>query len=218
MARLDEVSKLLAESVPRRESLRRIGAVLAGAVLSPLGAGTAWARGPDRCKSFCKCSNRAERNQCLAACRACNGNTSRLCGSCGAFACCSRSAACCDGYCADLDNDFDHCGGCGAWCDDPAPYEQGACVAGECVYGCAAGALDCNGTCTPVTSDPNNCGACGNVCPQSAPICNQGACYGCPPGTDFNWDSTNCGGCGIVCPEQTACAWGVCEGLCIGCG
>ena len=218
MERLDEVSKLLAESVPRRESLRRIGAVLAGAVLSPLGVGTAWARGPDRCKSFCKCSNRAQRNQCLAACRACNGNTSRLCGSCGAYACCARSAACCNGYCTDLDNDFDHCGGCGAWCDDPAPYEQGACVGGECVYGCVAGAIVCNGRCTPVNSDANNCGACGNVCPQSAPICNQGACGDCPPGTDFNWDSSNCGGCGIVCPEQTSCGWGYCEGLCIGCG
>ena len=39
----DEFSKSLAESVPRRESLRRLGAVFAGAVLSPLGVGTAWA-------------------------------------------------------------------------------------------------------------------------------------------------------------------------------
>jgi hypothetical protein len=39
----DEFSKSLAESVPSRESLRRLGAVLAGAVLSPLGVGTAWA-------------------------------------------------------------------------------------------------------------------------------------------------------------------------------
>jgi hypothetical protein len=37
----DEFSKSLAESVPRRESLRRLGAVFAGAVLSPLGLGTA---------------------------------------------------------------------------------------------------------------------------------------------------------------------------------
>ena len=93
MERLDEFSKLLAESVSRRESLRRIGAVLAGAVLSSLGVGTAWAARPDRCTAFCRsCSTKTQRNQCVAACRACNGNTSRLCGSCGAYACCPTSA------------------------------------------------------------------------------------------------------------------------------
>ena len=92
MERLDEFSKLLAESVSRRESLRRIGTFVAGAVLSPLGLGTAWAARPDRCRAFCRwCSNKAQRNQCLAACRACNGNTSRLCGSCGAYVCCPTS-------------------------------------------------------------------------------------------------------------------------------
>ena len=73
----DEFSKSLAESVPRRESLRRLGAVFAGAVLAPLGLGTAWASGTDPCKAFCKCSNRAQQSQCLTACRACNG-TSQL--------------------------------------------------------------------------------------------------------------------------------------------
>jgi hypothetical protein len=170
MERLDEFSKLLAVSVSRRESLGRIGAVLVGVVLSPWGLRTAWAAGPDRCLAFCRCATKAQQNQCLEACRACNGNTGRLCGSCGTYACCASSAAC------------------------------------------------CNGTCTSVNSDPHNCGACGNVCPASTPICNQGICGDCPQGTDFMWDSSNCGGCGIVCPPQSACSWGVCEGLCIGCG
>ena len=180
MERLDEFSKLLAASVPRRESLRLIGAVLAGAALSPLGMGTAWAARPDRCGAFCRwCPNKAQRNQCLAACRACNGNTSRLCGSCGYYSVCPTGTAC------------------------------------------------CNGTCTTVNSDPHNCGACGNVCAAPTPYCIQGSCSNpCPQGgmycngscIDTNWDNSNCGGCGIVCPEQTACAAGVCEGLCIGCG
>src|SRR4029450_10405933 len=79
----DEFSKSLVEtSVPRRETLRLLGAALAGAFLSPLGAGPAWPATPDLCRTFCRCSNKGKQNQCLAACRACNGDTSRLCGSC----------------------------------------------------------------------------------------------------------------------------------------
>src|SRR3972149_3584692 len=100
MERLDEFSKLLAESVSRRESLRSIGAALAGTVLSSLGVGTAWAARPDRCGGFCRgCHNKAQRNQCLAACRSVNGNTSRLCGSCGSYYVCTTGTACCNGTC-----------------------------------------------------------------------------------------------------------------------
>jgi len=217
MERLDEFSKLLAESVPRRESLRLIGAVLAGAVLSPLGLGTAWAAGPDRCRAFCRwCSNKAQRNQCLAACRACNGNTSRLCGSCGAYTCCPTGTACCNGYCADLAHDVYNCGGCGTPCDAPGPYETVACVGGECVYGCVAGALVCNGTCTPVNSDPRNCGACGYVCPGG--ICANGSCGACNfpfiacggVCVDPTSDRNNCGGCGNQCADDEACISGFC--------
>src|SRR4051794_6236611 len=97
--RWDEFSKALAEPIPRRESLRQLGAVLAGAVLGPLAAGTAWAgvkRPPpakDPCKAFCKCRNTRQQNACLAACKTCNGDTRRLCGACG------------NSYCTDLAND-----------------------------------------------------------------------------------------------------------------
>ena len=53
----DEFSKSLAESVPRRESLRRLGAVFAGAVLSPLGMGTAWAGRSDPCAGLLQVSH-----------------------------------------------------------------------------------------------------------------------------------------------------------------
>jgi len=237
----DEFSKSLAASVPRRQSLRLLGAALAGAFLSPLSLGTASAAARDPCKSFCRCSNRTQQNQCLAACRACKGNTGRLGGSCGSYVCCSTASCsgvcsdltsdpncgacgnncrdigetCCGNYCAALAIDFDNCGRCGAPCAYPARYEDGACVDGQCFYWCAQGAIDCDGTCTPVDSDPYNCGACGNVCSEPTPHCKDGACYDCPPGTDFMWDNSNCGACGVVCPEQTACAWGVCEGLTI---
>ncbi len=230
----DEFSKLLAESIPRRESLRRLGAVLAGAALSPLG--TAWAapkrrwkvaNGKDPCAVFCRCRNKSQQNACLAACRACNGNTRRLCGTCGSYVCCGNGLTCCGSTCTDLAHDFNNCGACGHACPQPGPYESGACVNGHCVYTCVEGAVRCNGTCTSLYSDPNNCGACGNVCPDTAPYCQQGVCFdpGCPPGltwcqlycVDLLSDNYNCGACNHQCPRGTACAGGICVGTCEGC-
>jgi hypothetical protein len=240
----DEFSMSLAASVPRRESLRRMGAVIAGMLLSPLGLASAWAAGPDPCKSFCnRCRNRAQQNQCLAACRACRGNTSRLGGSCGSYVCCEAAACngvcsdlrsdpncgacgndcsdlgetCCGNYCADLANDFDNCGGCGAGCAYPGQYEDGACVDGQCFYWCVNGAVDCGGTCTDLSGDPNNCGACGNVCGGSTPNCYQGACVGgCQGSCPEGW----CGGdgCGgeCACPAGWECGeTGWCSNPCV---
>jgi hypothetical protein len=157
MERLDEFSKLLAESVSRRESLRRIGTFVAGAVLAPLGLGTAWAARPDRCGAFCRgCSSKAQRTQCLAACRACNGNTSRLCGSCGAYVCCASSAACCNGACTSVSSDRQNCGACGNVC-------AGSCIQGTCSP-CFGGQALCDGVCREIALDPSNCGGCGIVC------------------------------------------------------
>ena len=230
----DEFSKSLAASVPRRESLRRMGAVFAGAVFSQLGLGAAWGKGPDPCKAFCnRCSNKTQQNQCLTACQACSGNTSRLAGTCGNYVCCSTASCggvcsdlrsdpncgacghdcrdigetCCGNYCADLANDDQNCGRCGSVCDAPGPYETIACVQGACRYQCIPGTVRCNGTCSRVESDPNNCGACGNVCPASAPYCDQGVCMvnDCPAG------ATKCSG---VCTDLLwdplncgACGW-----------
>jgi hypothetical protein len=213
----DEFSKSLAEPLPRRESLRRLGIVLAGAVLSP--PASAFAAHQDPCKAFCRCRNRKQQNQCLTACKACNKDTSRLCGSCGSYVCCGSGRTCCGGYCTDLADDVLNCGACGFVCDPPGPYEFGACIDGECTYACADGTVDCNGTCTFLDWDPLNCGACDNVCPDSAPYCNQGECTGCPPGTalcggecvDLLSDPNNCGACGNVCDESTVCSQGVCN-------
>jgi len=207
----DEFSKSLAAPVPRRQSLRLLGAALAGALLSPLGVGTAWAAGRDPCKSFCRCTNKRRQNACLAACRACSSDPSRLCGSCAS------------GYvCTDLANDFDNCGGCGNLCEAPGPYEYGACVDGACVYWCVEGTGDCgDGTCTYLGADPDNCGACGNVCAGSTPYCNVGTCGAvrCFGGQalcggvcrEIQLDPSNCGGCGVVCGPGENCAGGLCQ-------
>src|SRR5262249_19713017 len=150
----DEFCKSLAEPVPRRETLRRLGFLFAGAVLTPLGLGTAWASGgADLCNSFCHKCQRAQRNSCLTACRAGKSGPSHLCGSCA------------NGYiCTDFQNDVHNCGACSNDCWSGAGVnEDAACSAGKCVYACVEGAVDCNGTCTFLGSDSLNCGACGNV-------------------------------------------------------
>lgn len=202
----DEFSKSLDASVPRRESLRRLGALVAGAVLGPLGLGTAWAGTTDPCKAFCKCGTAKQQSQCLAVCRSCNYNTGRIGGSCGGYVCCSTAACrgvcsnltsdpncgacgnncsaigqtCCGGRCVDLAGDVFNCGGCGAVCAAPPANQVVNCVSGRCVYTCAPGTVNCNGTCTSVGSDPNNCGACGNVCGGATPYCSGGQCTDCP--------------------------------------
>jgi hypothetical protein len=219
----DEFSKSLGHPLPRRESLRRLGIALAGAVLSPMGLQTASAghhpkRQTDLCKSFCKCRNKKQQDQCLKVCNACGKDPSRLGGSCGNYLCCGASQTSCGNYCADLANDPYNCGACGNACEQPGPYEYGACIAGECRYACAEGAVYCNGACTFLGWDANNCGACGNVCGGSTPYCSQGACTGCPPGTalcggqcvDVMSDAHNCGGCGQACQEGEVCSGGWC--------
>ena len=205
----DEFSKsLAAESLPRRESLWRIGAVLAGAVFSPLGSWDAFAGHQNACKAFCKCRNKKQQNACLAACKACGNDPRFLCGSCAS------------GYaCTDLASDPYNCGACGYFCEEPGPYEYGACVDGECRYTCVDGAVYCNGFCTFLGWDPYNCGTCGNVCPELSPYCNQGECTGCPQGTALCGgqcvyllsDPSNCGACGNVCDVSETCSQGVCN-------
>lgn len=232
----DEFSKSLADdSLPRRQALRWLGAALAGAVLHRFGPSEAWAgKNQDPCQAFCnRCSNKAQQNQCLTACRACNGATSRLGGACGNYTCCSTAVCngacsdlrsnpncgacgndcrvygetCCGTYCADLVNDFDNCGSCGRRCPDPGPYEFGECIGGACLYACVEGAVTCNGVCSVLDSDPNNCGACGNVCPGPNPYCSEGVCGSCPEGTQY------CGGgCADILWDGTNC--GACGHVC----
>ena len=213
----DEFSKSLPETLPRRESLRRLGVVFAGAILSPLGLETAWAgrkapSGPDPCLAFCKCRNKRQQDQCLKICRASQSDTSRVCGSCGSYVGCAAGQRCCSGHCTDLQNDANNCGGCGRSCAAPHANESVACVSGLCTYDCVPGAVDCNGTCTFLESDPDNCGACGNVCPAATPFCTDGACTDvfCN-GADLLTDYFNCGECGNICYGFDYCLDGVCQ-------
>ena len=202
----DEFCKSLAEPIPRRETLRRLGFLFAGAVLTPLGLGTAWAGGgTDGCTAFCNKCPTSQRTSCLTACRACKNGPSHLCGSCA------------NGYaCTDFLNDVQNCGACGHNCWVGAgANEDASCINGACAYACVEGAVDCSGTCTFLDSDPDNCGACGHVCDDPGPdayaVCSAGTCENifCD-GVDYSTDSYNCGRCGNVCTTGTGCSFGQC--------
>jgi hypothetical protein len=232
----DEFSKSVAEQLPRRETLRRFGAVFVGAVLSPLGLEAAVKKivAVDPCKAFCTCKNTKQKNQCLATCKACDNDTKRLTGSCGAYTCCGTGLSACGGYCVNLKDDFSNCGSCGKQCAVPDSYESGACISGQCEYWCVEGADYCDGHCTPLDQDYENCGACGNICTGSTPYCNHGVCSQCLPGlvacgttcTNLANDNQNCGVCGNVCGGSTpnclggacgSCPYGseMCDGRCV---
>jgi hypothetical protein len=197
----DEFSKLLAEPVPRRESMRRIGFALAGVVLSSWGLNTASAGHKDPCESFCKCSKKKQQKACLAACRACNGDTSRVCGACGSYTCANGG-------------DTGNCGACGYACPPPGLYEVVTCVAGKCVYECIWGTARCGGVCIDVLRDPYNCGACGNSCGDLeacvAGTCRNCDCYGDGFCQDLLHEVNNCGACGVQCLLGYVCDGGVC--------
>ncbi|MGD9856958.1 MAG: hypothetical protein AB7U20_18570 [Planctomycetaceae bacterium] len=253
-SRFDELSKSLAgESLPRRETLRRLGAVFTGAVLGPLAVGLQsasadpqprqrwpWGSQPRRkaprknpCTSFCqRCRTKKQQTQCVAVCKACGNDPSRLSGRCGTYTCVDLSSdpncgsvgnncgamglTCCSGACAELNNDAGNCGSCGLACGGSTPY----CINGTCSQ-CAPGQTQCGNACVYLASDVSNCGACGNACTGAAPFCGNGICgeNPCPGGgtlcngvcTNVAFDTQNCGGCGIVCASGETCSGGTCQ-------
>ena len=115
--------------------------------------------------------------------------------------CRGTGGAACAGRCVSLDS-AEHCGACGAVCDDE-------CRAGRCE--CPDGLTRCEGVCLDTDADPINCGRCGNVCPDAvggARVCADGVCGDPCPGaevacdrscTDLTSDLDHCGRCGEVC-------------------
>lgn len=230
----DEFSKSLSEdSVPRRESLRRLGALIAGALLGPLALGlkTAeanpdnrtrrrrhkpkkWGRVGrlDACTRHCKqCRTSSQKDQCLVACRACDDNPRRLNGSCGNYVCCGAGQTYCRGRCVDLKTDPTHCGACGRTCSAGKQCINGRCRDSGGGNDCPAGEVRCGTTCVNLSSDSSNCGSCGNVCPSGSQ-CLNGTCSGgneCPPGQTR---------CGTVCVNLTSDAanCGTCGNVCGG--
>lgn len=125
---------------------------------------------------------------------------------------CCFGAVACNGACADLKTDANHCGACGTSC---AANE--VCSAGACAP-CPGSRTQCLEQCADLSSDPFNCGACGKVCAASQ-SCVAGSCGPCE-GTvcsntcvELRTDSANCGACGNACAADQCCNAGSCTGI-----
>jgi hypothetical protein len=212
----DRLAKTLAEEVPRREAIRRLGGGLAGALLASLGLERAWGQGNSVCAGWCVANfpPGPARDTCKSSaahgggpCYDCGpaGDNRGLCPGGGqGGVCCAVGAPCCNGaccvvgqtccpspsgtpYCTTLGSNSD----C-AFCGDVCPPEQPTC---------------CGTTCVNTATDLNNCGACGNVClGGQLPACCAGGC------TDLATDDFNCGFCGHRCDpaHSEVCTGGVC--------
>lgn len=131
-------------------------------------------------------------------------NSSGVCvAGCSDSAPCVAGQACCDGACADLNNDPLSCGTCGKACTVP-DHAAVACVQGICQMGpCDAGFGDCDqNPDTGCETDVSAGGGCS---------CTPGdtqSCYTGPPGTQ---DIGTCKGGTSTC-DPTGTKWGPCDG------
>ncbi len=116
--RFDELTRILAGSVPRREALKRLGGLVAGAFLGLFGlGGKAQGQGPTGAQLVVYCTNLCNlpcpyltlRRFCYNPCIA-NGGVGMICAACTFCACagvgqpCSQAVPCCpglfcDGFC-----------------------------------------------------------------------------------------------------------------------
>lgn len=129
----------------------------------------------------------------------------------------------CNGTCADLDTNPEHCGSCDVSCNQTA-NSLPVCASGMCTLACSSVFLDCNGELPDgcevnATTDPLNCGTCGHAC-EPGEICAQGTCeLDCGGGTtkcgsacvDTNTDEANCGECDKACAGGQNCVGGLCS-------
>jgi hypothetical protein len=184
----DELTKTLAQRQSRRETLRQVGGLLGGLLLTTLGLPeTAWAASRN-CTRFCASFPKGKKRQnCLARCKKCHQSRPKrvVCQAVGnpnKAICCKAGADCCDGAC----------------CEKPL-----AC----CSFGGPP-------ICVDLQRHPYACGACGRQCANDE-ICDEGVCRNPCPGRGRHAcrragsDEINC------CEPTEICrASGRCEEVC----
>jgi hypothetical protein len=167
--RFDALARSLAEEVPRREAMRRLGAGLTTAVLASLGLESAWGdpKTPKCKKGYFLCLD----GHCCPIGQQC----------CGSF-CCPSGSPCCGGACCQLGQTCcagltgtEHCATIGSYtdcsgCNDVCKSDE-TCLGAQCV---------CSGNLQPRCEADNTgrrrCSAAGEKCCGPYPIPETWAC------------------------------------------
>ncbi len=128
----------------------------------------------------------------------------------GCGASCPEGQEMCDGVCADLSVDRNHCGTCGNACGQGEVCDG----AGSCAVSCATGLSECSGACVDTDTDEAHCGSCGNACDAGEVCDGAGTCgVSCAAGlsecsgscVDTDRDEAHCGSCGNACDPGELC-------------
>src|SRR5262249_52469583 len=94
-SRLDAVAKALAEPLPRREALRRIGSILAAGLFGWLSWAPKAQAFPDPCAAPCsRCPHQLQRQQCYASCIGCVRGGGLFLNACTTNVCCPGPQVC----------------------------------------------------------------------------------------------------------------------------
>jgi hypothetical protein len=192
-SRFDELAKALAEAVPRRQALRRLGGGLAGGLLASLGlgtlgAGTAWGQPQasrpgcgHACAQYHDPGNNALFATCTEVCESCKTTGGTLCLGTEAVDCCDPGEVCCQGSCCGSGQVCLSNGTCAQPCTPTANFSDPQC---------------CN-SCYPWQANPN-IGFCSNIDFPSllaSPSCGLLGDSACPRGSFC----TQFGFCAPVC-------------------
>jgi hypothetical protein len=134
---------------------------------------------------------------------------------------CAADEMLCDGACAAVQTDREHCGDCTTVCGAAE-----VCSAGACGLSCGGTTPDlCANGCVDTDTNPDHCGTCDHAC-GPAEACVGGTCTlqcgGSRPTlcgdacVDTDTDLANCGGCAAPCAAGQVCSGGVCGASCGG--
>ncbi len=187
--RFDELTKVVGAASTRRQALKRVGGVLAGAIAGAVGLGRPDA---EAAPGGSQCANQGGNCTAQKCCRGLECITDGT-SSTNKF-CCPGGTKSCNGICLNVTSDVNNCGSCGKVCPGSAdPCKVAACINGQCTFAdvlgnppcedgnpCTVGDTCQNGTCRsgspktcPASSDPCKVNVCdpitGNCVAQNAP-------------------------------------------------
>jgi hypothetical protein len=187
--KVDLAARLLASGASRRSV---VGALLAGAISARAVRADRGVCAQETCDPPCDAGSACVDGVCCVTYGSPGCTTPADCCNAANL----PSAACCDGVCALLTQDSNHCGVCGASCDEATTCR--VCVEGACVSLCGPCHSCDQGQCVSDCDETEVCEE--GVCVVSAcqPICD-GASRCCDGNCVAQNDPANCGACGIVC-------------------